>query len=393
MDFSKLTKRKDALDLLYGRWKPSPEIISIDLEQAAGYVLAEDQYSQHAIPVVRASGMDGIAVDSRCFEAGMPDTSKWEEGREYDRADTGDDFDDAYDAVIPIECVTFPEDGGIIIDVEEPVKKGMHVNGCGSNLARDALLIQAGTVLAGRHIALLAQGGITEIPVIKRPKVAFIPTGSELVRAGTPLSRGQNIDCNSILAKYMLEEMGAEPVCYPIVKDKKTDLENMLDTALEECDIVIINAGSSKGKEDFNTRLLREKGDLLCHEVAAVPGRPMGIAVINEKAVINLAGPPVAALYGLHWIIRSMICKWLGIPEPEGNKVEVTLGADLMSPPPLEMMALLELRKENGKLVAYPHRRGETGRKLPALAAEAIFVTELGVKGYKKGERILAELL
>ena len=123
MDFSKLKKRKEAMDLLLENWAPRPETELVELEAAEGYVLAENQYAVFSIPVVRASGMDGIAVRYDDFAEGIPDTSGWIEGREYVRADTGDDFDDAYDTVIPIERVTILEQGGLSLDADVKIEK------------------------------------------------------------------------------------------------------------------------------------------------------------------------------------------------------------------------------------------------------------------------------
>lgn len=392
MDFTKLPKRGEAISLLFENWQPAPDIMEIDVAEAEGYALAENQYAAFSIPVVRASGMDGIAVRYDDFAEGVPDTSGWEEGREYVRADTGDDFDDAYDTVIPIERVTISEQGGISLDTGLKIERGMHVLGKGSMLWEGQLLAEKGTMLQGRHLAALVSGGVQIVPVIKKPKVGFIPTGSELVPAGTTPKRGQNIDSNSVLAKSMLREMGAEPICYPIVRDSRDELEQALDKALSECDIVIINAGSSKGKEDFNTRLLREKGNLLCHGVGAVPGRPMGVAVIDGKAVINVAGPSMAAFYGMEWMIRGIVCRWMNVPVPERPVIRAELLEDLPAPPFFERMAFVDLSEKDGKYYARPHERGEKGRR-HALSSEGIFISSLGKGGSKRGESIEVQRL
>lgn len=392
MDFSKLTKREEALELLWENWRPTPRIAECDVTEAEGYVLAENQYAAFSIPVVRASGMDGIAVRYEDFANGLPDTSGWTEGREYVRADTGDDFDDAYDTVIPIERVTILDSGGLSLDAELKVEKGMYVLGKGSMLWEGQLLAEKGTRLAGRHLAALAAGGVRSVPVIKKPKVGFIPTGSELIPAGNTPRRGQNIDSNSILANSMLREMGAEPVCYPIVKDRQGELAEALDKAVSQCDIVILNGGSSKGKEDFNTGLLRARGTLLCHGVAAVPGRPMGVAVIDGKAVINVAGPSMAAFYGLDWMLRAMVCGWLGTPLPKRPAVQAELLEDFPAPPFLERLAFVRLIEKEGRYFAMPHGRGEKGRP-HAMSANGVFVSALGKGGYKKGDVIEVEWL
>lgn len=117
------------------------------------------------------------------------------------------------------------------------------------------------------------------------------------------MERGKNTDSNAILVRHMSKEMGAEAVCHPIVRDDSEALERALDTGLAEADIVIINGGSSKGEEDYNARLLKVRGDIICHGVAAAPGEPICIAMINQKPVVNLPGPSLATYYGLDWCI------------------------------------------------------------------------------------------
>ncbi len=392
MDFGNLKTRKEAWELLCANWRFQPHVEPCRTQHADGRVLAEDQYASCSIPVFRASAMDGIAVNFDRFRQGTPDTAQWQEGREYVRADTGDDFDDAYDTVIPIEWVTFPKAGGIQLDCRQTLKRGMHVMGKGTMQQEGSLLLEAHTLLTGRHLAVLAAGGIAEVPVIQKPRVGFVPTGSELVPLGQQVSRGNNIDSNSVMVAALLREMGAEPTCYPIVKDRQEDLERVLDKAVMENDMVIINGGSSKGKEDFNTRLLQKKGDLLCHGVAAVPGRPMGIGIVDGKAVVNLAGPSMACFYGMDWLVRSMVCRWLGIQVPRRKTAQVVLQEDVIGPP-LELLVFLELTEEGGVLYGRPHARGETGRHLPAMAAGGLFITELGHGSYKKGETVAVELL
>ena len=110
--------KQEFLDSLFNKWYPEPQTEIIPVEQAKGRILAENQYAKYDFPVYRASQMDGIAVRSSDFVNGMPDTSSWKEGVDYVRADTGDDFDDAFDAVIMIEQVEFREQGGLVLHLE-----------------------------------------------------------------------------------------------------------------------------------------------------------------------------------------------------------------------------------------------------------------------------------
>ena len=386
-----VTKER-ALELLFGAWTPERHTETVHIDDAYGRVLAKDYYALHGIPVVRASGMDGVAVDSARFRDGVPDMSGWRPGVDYVRADTGDDFDDQFDAVIRIEDVTILPEGGLKLHEGVTVTPGMSVRGPGSTFKEGTKLTNRGLPLRGIDLAALAMGGITEVEVYRRPRIGFIPTGSELIPAGAPLKRGQNYDTNSIIAKHMLAELGAEPICYPIVRDDRNLLKPALDKALQECDAVVIDGGSSKGEEDYNTRLLESEGKLLLHWVLAGPGRPVGIAVCSGKPVINLAGPPVGMLFGMHWCIRALVCSFLGLPVPEGEKVRATLTEDMRCAPRFDFLNLVEVLRDGDKYYVEPRDRGRT--PLPViLKSNALFVSPAGESFYAAGTEIEVELM
>lgn len=339
--------RKKLLEILASEWKPQIKTETVQVEDAIGRIAAEDVFSVHNLPVVRASAMDGIGVISSMFQEGVPETQKWRPGKEYERADTGDDFDDRYDAVIPIEQVVILEDGGILLSDEVKVKSGMNIRPCGSMLAKGDLLVKRWTKLTPSDLAALVMGGISEISVTKKPVAAFIPTGSELIPAGQKLIRGKNIDSNSILVKHMLLEMGAAPLCYPIVSDDPQRLEQALENALEQADIVILNGGSSKGGEDYNASLLKKKGHVLCHNVAAAPGRPICVALIDNKPVINLPGPSIACYYSMDWCIRFVVNTLLHQAGLKRKTISACLSEDIYSGQGMEILCKMEISKSD----------------------------------------------
>ena len=256
-----LTK-EEILQRLFEKWRPQVQTEIIPAVESYGRIPAEDQTVQYNLPVVRAASMDGIAVDSRRFAGGLPDTSSWRSGVDYVRADTGDDFDDAFDSVIRIEDIDLHKDGSVSIHLPEetPFQRGMNVRSAGSTMRKGETIVSAGQTITALDLASLLSGGITELAVIKKPIVGFIPTGSELIPPGTPPQRGQNIESNAVLASHLISEIGGEPLCYPIAKDVKHELREVLRQALDECDIVMINGGSSKGLEDYNTKMISEYG-------------------------------------------------------------------------------------------------------------------------------------
>ena len=415
--------KKEALDLIRSAWTPAPVTEEVSVADAMGCILAEDCYAKYDLPVVRAAGMDGICVNFDLFENGMPDTSEWRRGVQYDRADTGDDFPDAFDTVLPIEWIK--TEGGVLRiepqkmhgpggrpDGAPQIERGMNVRPAGSMMKKDALLVKKGMCITAFDIAALATGGYGSVKVIKKPCIAFLPTGSELIPAGSVPQRGQNFDANSLMVSAMLGEMGAEVSCFPIEADHKNNLKERLEEALQTNDIVLINGGSSKGEEDFNTRILQEMGEFLFHWVKAAPGRPMSAAVIQDQAaasgrqdrdavpeqgnklVINLAGPTIGAYYGVIWCVKELLSDWFGCEVPWGYEIEAELTEDLMAPP---MSIFMRMRvtdeKEESEKARYFASRigGGPGRTHPGINqpdANAIYMTDPDQPAPKKGDVI-----
>ncbi len=392
MIMQQLPTRKIIVETLLEQWNPENQTETVSIDDALNRTLAKDYEALYSIPVVRASAMDGVAVNSEHFKNGFPDTSDWKLGEDFSRADTGDDFDDKYDAVIPIEDVSISKEGKLTIKDTVCVKPNMNIRPCGSTIRKGEAVGHKNRRLQSFDLACLAMGGITEIEVYKKPRVAFLPTGSELVSLGENVTRGKNIDSNSILVKNMLIEMGADPILYPLTKDSKDELNHMLDNALSNADIVIISGGSSKGEEDFNARILEERGAALFHWVAAAPGKPMCVAIIDNKPVINIPGPPVAMFYGMDWCIRELVNKMLHLPMPKRCKIKGELTAEIAAPANMEILCLMDIEQtDNGYKVK--QKKWRDGSMVDTLSAGATYITELGTAVKHPGEIIEVTLL
>lgn len=384
--------RQEILELLFSKWTPVQHSEVVPVTQAIGRVITHEYYAQHNLPVVRASSMDGVAVDSVRFANGMPDTASWMLGVDYVRADTGDDFDDSFDAVIKIEDVELLPEGGFRLLEPMEVIAGMNIRKAGSTLKQGCSLCQPNLPLRATDLAALAMGGITEVEVYRRPRVTFIPTGNELIPIGTLLKRGCNYDTNSLLVSFMLQEMGAEPAMVPIVPDDPDQLRAALRKALSDSDIVIINGGSSKGSEDFNTRLLAEEGEILFHWAKAGPGRPMSISIIDGKAAVNLPGPTIGAFYGLDWCIRPMVCRMLGLPMPIRRRVKGKLTADMSGARHVDYLNRVNVSRgpEGYRITPVDKMTAD----LPAqLQSNAMFISPIGEGRYPAGTELEVELL
>jgi molybdopterin molybdotransferase/putative molybdopterin biosynthesis protein len=311
----------------------------------------------------------------------------------------GDDFGDSFDAVIMVENVREgPSRGGLSFDEGLAVKPGLNVRAAGSQIARGDPLAKAGRPLLPKDLAMLQMGGLASVEVARKPLVAFIPTGGELISPGPPPGRGQNIDTNSLLAARTMEEWGAQVWCWPIVPDDPAALAEALDLALGRADVVILNGGSSKGGEDHNARLLADRAEPLFRGVAAAPGKPMGVYLAGggpsgDRLVVNLPGPMIAAYYGLEWCLRWIVARALGLAPGRRRKVKAVLAEPLDAPGSLSFLFNIRLEKAaDGSWLARPIDPRKA-RTCEGVDANAQYMSVLGRGPLPAGEEIWVEVL
>lgn len=305
----------------------------------------------------------------------------------------GHDFKDDFDAIIKIEEVTITDENEIILAKTVEASPGSWMMEKGNIVGEGTCLIEKGSLVNPEHLAALAFGGHGTIAVYEKPVVGFIPTGSELIPAGTVPKRGDTIDANSIMAEALIEKMGGKPLIYPIVKDDRGDLEVVLNDALTKSDIVIINGGSSKGKRDYNAKLLKEKGEVICHGLAAAPGKPLCLAVIEDKPVINLPGPTVAAFYGMNWCINAIMNTYLNKKSIGRKTVKAILTEDMMSPKGIDFLCKLQVTIDSeGNCYGRP-LNFSNANSAEIIIANGYFTSPIGEGDFKKGAVIEIELL
>lgn len=393
-DMDQALTRADALKNLREGWSAPSSIETVALDKAYGRVLAEDAIAACSFPLVRSSKRDGIAVKSVDFSEGAPDGSTWVRGINYAQADTGDDFPDAFDAVVAVENIERLENGGIrFLSQSMNVSAGDGVNQSGSIVKAGSLLVPAGTMLTPELVAACAIGGLAQVSVKRKIRVAFLPTGSELVPWGSYAKRGQNIESNSLLVRGLLEQWGAEAITYPLVEDKPETLKAALDRALAAADIVLVNGGSSCGEEDYNSQMLQARASYFRHGVLAMPGRPIGMAIIEGKPVINVPGPALACFLAMDWLVRGLVAHYYGIATPQRTKVKATLAKDIKKPVPFERLIRVSLSPDGQG--GYSCAPLPDGMGVPAqlVNTDAMLTIPIGVAGAHAGDVVEVALL
>jgi putative molybdopterin biosynthesis protein len=282
------------------------ESIPLD-ENALGRVTTEPIWAKVSSPHYHASAMDGFAVRAEDTSGAQPSTpvQLLVSGNsvisdqllgQAQYVDTGDPLPDWANAVIPIENVESLDEAGQItsairqpasIRIRASVAPWSHVRPLGEDIVATQLVLPAGHILKPVDLGAIAASGHQEIKVSRKPKVAILPTGTELVPIGSKLKAGDILEYNSLVLAAQVKAMGGEPTRYPITKD---DFELICERVLEAAqdhDLVLLNAGSSAGAEDFSAKVVEKLGQLLVHGVAVRPGHPVILGLINRKSKIE----------------------------------------------------------------------------------------------------------
>jgi putative molybdopterin biosynthesis protein len=264
------------------------------------------------------------------------------------------------DAVVMIEQTELIEDGHLRIELRRAATPGQYVSYAGSDIARGETLLRRGTRIGAREIGMLAACGRDRIEVVRRPKVAVVSTGNELVEPGRPLRPAGVYDSNGAIVAAAVAEAGGEPVLLGALPDDAVVLEKTVREALAGCDMVILSGGTSKGAGDLSHRVVSQLGKpgILVHGVALKPGKPLCLGVIGDKPVVVLPGFPTSAIFTFHAFAAPVIRARAGLPsesaETTGARVPVRIASELGR----KEFVLVSLIEGEQGTIAFPTGKG-----------------------------------
>ena len=325
--FRELVSIEEAVNRLYTYYKPKKLVEEIDLLNAFGRVAAEDVYSNVDIPPFDRATMDGFAVKAEDtfeaeednpivlkvvgqVEAGSNSKVEVKHGEAIEIS-TGAPIPKGANAVVMVEYTSRDNDE---VYVYKPVTPGENIMAAGSDIMAGEMIVRKDTVLTQREIGVLSAAGNEKVKVYKKPKVAIISTGNELVEPGSKLEYGKIYDVNSYALSAAVKENGGIPIFLGIARDDERQIREKISEGIEIADIVVCSGSTSAGMGDVMHRILNSwSPGLIVHGVAVKPGKPAIIAICNGKPVFGLPGYPTSALMIFEIFVAPLLRKLAGI--------------------------------------------------------------------------------
>jgi putative molybdopterin biosynthesis protein len=324
---------------------------------ALGRVTAEPLFARVSSPPFHSSAMDGVAVSAeRTFGASEAGPVRLVMGTDIELIDTGEPVSAGYDAVIMVEDLNEVEPG--VFEIVKPASPWQHVRPLGEDIVQTELVLPAGHRIRPVDIGALLNAGFIDVPVRRQPVVAIVPTGTELVEDPSLLEGGKIMESNSrVLAAFALEA-GALPLRVDLVADEYELIRDTVSRALDKADVVVVNAGTSAGREDFTRAVVDELGRVAVHGVAMRPGKPVVLGVARGKPVIGLPGFPVANYRGAIEFLLPVISALSGVAARRSPVIEAKLARKVFSAPGMDESVQVKVGRVNDTVVAVPLPRG-----------------------------------
>jgi putative molybdopterin biosynthesis protein len=345
------------------------------LADALGHALAADIVAPIDVPPFDRSNVDGFAVRSadlasagesapvrvrlngEVIACGTAPVQPVLTGTATSIA-TGGPLPRGADAVIMVEH-TQPS-GPHAIEVRRAASPGQFVSYAGSDIARGEMLLRAGTVVGSREIGILAACGIPTVSVVRRPRVAVMSTGDELVQPGELLRPAAIYDTNGAIVTAAVRENGGDAVFVGAIGDDERLLEKEMRNALADSDMLVLSGGTSKGAGDVSHRIIARLGPpgIIAHGVALKPGKPLCLAVCDGKPIVILPGFPTSAMFTFHDIIVPILRRLAGLPPRADAQVTAKVPVRIASELGRTEFVMVSLVEADGRLIAYPGGKG-----------------------------------
>lgn len=368
----------------------APQTETVRVQDVCGRVTAVPVYAHISAPHYPASAMDGIALAARITFGAGETTPVTLRPDQFTVVDTGDPIPEDCDAVVMVEDLVKNDDGSVRLYAA--AAPWQHIRQIGEDICAGEMILPSDTAISPSAIGAMLAGGVMEIRVIRRPVVGIIPTGDEIIPPTSDPRPGDIMEFNSSIFSAMLTQWGAEPRTYPIVPDRFEKIKAAMEAALAACDIVLLNAGSSAGREDYSTQVIRELGGVLYHGIAMKPGKPAILGYQGPKPILGVPGYPVSGILVLEEFLKPLLAHWnrTGIAAPICQ--EAVLSRAVVSGLKYQEFIRVRMGRVGDKLMASPLSRG-SGVVSSFMKADGLLEIPQGVEGYEAGSTVQVRML
>ena len=390
---------EEAKKIFFSRLGPEKTtgISSVKAEESDGRITAEPVFAERSAPSYHSSAMDGIAVKAeQTYGATERAPMTLALDRDAVWVNTGQPLPKPYNAVIMIENVHMIDDGHV--EIRSSAYPWQHVRKVGEDIVSTQLLFPQNHYIRPYDIGALISGGVFFVNVRRRPRVAIIPTGSELIRhedilKGEIPGEGRIVEYNSRVLAALVRECNGIPLVHDIVPDSENDIKAVLSQCVDsEADVVIVNAGSSAGSKDYTVHAIREMGEVLVHGVAMMPGKPTILGIVKGTPVIGNPGYAVSAALSFEQFVKPLLFDLQGASQPKIQTIGVYPTRDIPSKAGTEEFLRVNIGKVGERYVATPLPRA-AGSITTLTRAEGIIRIPALSEGIRQDRETVAELL
>ena len=364
--------------------------VTVPVAAAAGLVTAAPVWAVRSSPPFDAAGMDGIAVSAADTLGASETTPAWLAPDAYDIVDTGDPVPGGRDAVVMREHVHYDDAGRA--ELRAAVPPYQHVRSIGEDVSAGELLLPEGHRLRAVDLAAAAAAGQRKLTVRRKARVVILPTGDEVRPIGTEPGPGEILDTNSLMLAEQAREAGCDAQVLPIEPDDPARIAAAVRAAAPRCDLLIVIAGSSAGRDDYTARVVAAEGTLAVHGVAVRPGHPVVLGVVGRTPVLGAPGYPVSAALTFDIFAVPLLAELSSAPPRQRPRVAARLARKLASPLGMDDWVRVRLGSVGGSLVATPLPRG-AGVLTSLVRADGLLVVPAGMEGHHAGSTVSVELL
>ena len=363
---------------------------TVPVQHACGRITSRAVYARMNAPHYAASAMDGVALRASDSFGATETTPVTLLQGQFTPVDTGDPVPKGCDAVVMIEDIVQNEDGSIVL--HEAAAPWQHIRQIGEDICAGEMILPSYMEITPAAIGAMIAGGVSNAEVIKKPMVGIIPTGDEIVPPCADPRPGDILEFNSSIFSAMLSGWGAEAKTYPIVPDRFDEIRAMLEKAVGECDMVILNAGSSAGRDDYSAEAVRAVGEVLFHGIAIKPGKPAILGCRGPKPILGVPGYPVSGIIVVEELLRPVIDLWYGRQSEPEPCTRARLTRPVVSGLKYQEFVRVRLGTAGDTLRATPLPRG-AGVVSSFMKADGILEVPQGTEGYLAGEEVRIRLL